>query len=291
MSLTINSQYVDEKYLPIVEPNLYYDSVLVPGMTYTDKVVTQAGGYFFHKLGSNAIVDPQVVGGSFSGATTADTLIQVVINNAFRVEEQIFGITEAAVAYNKAEAEYSRILKEVSEGWQTSGLACLVNEGTDYSDTTAISDSNVLSYIIGMRKELKDNKANPTYVIVSTSVYEEILTQAGGDFVPVKNDDVFSTGRAGLWYGIRVIEANGLNETAALYFPYSDSANSTSVNLSLVDMIMGDADAFGITTLLSAMRIIDTEDYIGKKAQVEINSGFRVLNATKIQVKYHASSV
>jgi len=289
-TLTINSQYVDIKYLPTLLPNLYYDSVLIPGLTFTDQAVEQAGGWYFHKLGSNAVVDPTTVGGDFSGATTADTLVQAVINNAFRVEEKVYGITESATAYNKTEAEYARVTKEVSEGWQQSGLACLVTESTDLGDTTAIIDTNVLTYIISMRKECKDNKTSPEYVIVSTSVYEEILTQAGSDFVPVKNDEVLSTGRAGMWFGMRVIEANALNATAAQYFPYSDSANATTVNLSLVDMIMGQADAFGIKNIVQAMRVIDTEDFAGKKVQVEINSAFRVTNSTKVITKYHATS-
>lgn len=289
-TLTINSQYVDIKYLPTLLPNFYYDSVLLPGVTFTDAAVEQAGGWYFHKLGSNAVVDPTTVGGSFSGSTTADTLVQAVINNAFRVEEKVFGITDSSVAYNKTEAEYARVVKEVSEGWQQAGLACLVNESTDLADTTAIDDTNVLSYIISMRKAVKDKKGNPEYAMVSTSVYEEILTQAGGDFVPVKNDEVISTGRAGLWYGIRVIEANALNATAAKYFPYSDSANATTVNLSLVDIVMGDANAFGIKNIVQAMRVIDTEDYAGKKIQVEINSAFRVTNSDMVITKYHAES-
>lgn len=32
MAVLYNTQSVDEKYLSIIEPNLYYKSVLIPGM-------------------------------------------------------------------------------------------------------------------------------------------------------------------------------------------------------------------------------------------------------------------
>ena len=51
MSVIYNTQYVDEKYLSIVEPNLYYKSVLQPGITFTNKYDAMAGGIFIHKLG------------------------------------------------------------------------------------------------------------------------------------------------------------------------------------------------------------------------------------------------
>src|SRR5574344_1148018 len=88
MSVIYNTQYVDEKYSPIVEPNLYYDSVLQPGVTFTDKyTMGQAGGYFVHKLGAGSLLAPTTPAGDFSGVVTADSLIQIVLNNAFRKEE------------------------------------------------------------------------------------------------------------------------------------------------------------------------------------------------------------
>ena len=44
MAVLINAQNVDEKYSPILEPNLFYASVFVPGATCTDQYQTGPAG-------------------------------------------------------------------------------------------------------------------------------------------------------------------------------------------------------------------------------------------------------
>lgn len=58
MGVKYGNQNVDEKYASAIEPNLYSDTVLIPGVTYTDKYQTgPAGGIFVHKLdGGNEVV-------------------------------------------------------------------------------------------------------------------------------------------------------------------------------------------------------------------------------------------
>ena len=40
MSVTYNGLHVDERYSAILEPNLYFNPILVPGVTCTDKYET-----------------------------------------------------------------------------------------------------------------------------------------------------------------------------------------------------------------------------------------------------------
>lgn len=289
MSVIYNTQYVDEKYSPIVEPNLYYDSVLQPGVTFTDKyTVGQAGGYFVHKLGAGSLLAPTTPAGDFSGVVTADSLIQIVLNNAFRKEEKIYGVTAASVSYNKAEAEFQRIIKEASEGWQASGVACMAHESSEYGDTTAISDINIKTYWIALRKYLKDKKATPNFGLVSTDVYEQYLKAVGDEYTPLRNDAIMANSRGGLYFGMPIIECNLFNETAVTYYDYAGVLQT--VNLSHIDIVMGDFEAMSILTNLTSMRVIDTESFTGVKAQVEMNSGFRVTNADRIVVKTNTSA-
>ena len=37
MAILYGNQHVDERYSSTIEPNLYSDTVLIPGVTYTDK--------------------------------------------------------------------------------------------------------------------------------------------------------------------------------------------------------------------------------------------------------------
>lgn len=97
MSIQVNSQYVDEKYSSILEPNLYYGSVFVPGVTCTDKYLTgPAGQIFVHKL-TTAAVEVGKPGRDFVDVETADELIPIQLNNNFQKSRKIYGIQAAEV--------------------------------------------------------------------------------------------------------------------------------------------------------------------------------------------------
>jgi hypothetical protein len=290
MSVIYNTQYVDEKYSAIIEPNLFYDSVLQPNQTYTDKYSTgPAGGIFVHKLGARSLINPSTPAGDFSHSVTADSLIQITLNNAFRQSEKIYGVTMASVAYNKAEAELAEVVKQISTSWQASGLACLVNEGTDIADATEITESNIKDYWISMRKTSKDNKARPNFGIVSTDVYQQYLEYAGDEYTPLRNDMLMTNARGGLFYGMPIIEANLLNETSVKYIDYAGVTQT--VNLSEVDIIMGDSDAFSIVNNFEGFGLVDARPtFNGLYAQGEMNTGYRVTTAARILVKKNVSS-
>lgn len=56
MSIQYNTLNVDERYSAILEPNLYYNPILVPDVTCTDKYETgPAGQIYVHKLSTSAV--------------------------------------------------------------------------------------------------------------------------------------------------------------------------------------------------------------------------------------------
>jgi len=287
MSVIYNTQYVDEKYSSIIEPNLYYDSVLIPGVTYTDKYEEKAGGIFIHKLGTSGFIAPTTPGSDFSDAVVADSLIQAVFNNNFKRSRKIYGVTASAVAYNKAEAELAEALTEVKQGWMLSGLVCLAAESTDAGDTTALTTSNIEEKYLGLRQSLKIAKANPDFCLTRSGVYTLILQTAGDNFRPVSNERIIGQGVAGMWYGINTFEANGLAETSVTYYNYAGTL--VTYNLAAVDMIMGDHNAFSVLNNFEAFRIINSERFAGSLAQVEFNTAYRVTNSSRIITKYNAS--
>lgn len=286
MSVIYNTQYVDEKYLSIVEPNLYLKSVLVPGVTFTDKYMAQAGGIFIHKLGGGKAtgVVPGTPGRDFTDEVVADTLIQAIFNNNFQKSRKIYGVTSKNVAYNKVEAELAEAIKQVSQGWQTSGLACMVYEGKNYSDYTAITSSNFKAQIIAMRKQLVEDGAEPTFAIVSPDVFEAYLTYTGTQYTPSMNDAVMG-GRAVDFLGIKLIEANLLTLSSAKFYDYTGTLRT--VDLTEVEVIMGDAEAFSALNNFEMVRAIDSERFSGMLAQVETNAAYRVTNAERLAIKFN----
>ena len=287
MAVIYNTQNVDEKYLSIIEPNLYYKSVLIPGVTFTDKYEAQAGGIYVHKLGGGKTtgVVPGTPGRDFSDEVAADSLIQMVFNNNFKKKRKIYGVTAQNVAYNKAEAELAEAVKQVSQGWQTSGVACMVQEGTDMADTDAITKDNIKDKLIAMRKKVIDNAGDVNFAIVSTSVFEAYLQYTGTDYTPVMNEEVLGARNAN-FLGLPMIEANILNQSSAKYYDHTGTLKT--VDLTKVDIIMGYYEGFSALNNFETMRIKDSERFSGSLAQVETNAAYRVTNADLIVVKKNA---
>ena len=287
MAVLYNTQNVDEKYLSIIEPNLYYKSVLIPQVTFTDKYEAQAGGIYVHKLGGGKAtgVVPGTPGRDFSDEVVADSLIQMVFNNNFQKSRKIYGVTAQNVAYNKAEAELAEAVKQVSQGWQTSGVACMVHEGTDMADTTAITKDNIKDKLIAMRKKVIDNAGDVNFAIVSTSVFEAYLQYTGTDYTPAMNEAVLGA-RNAKFLGLPIIEANILNQSSAKYYDYAGTQQTE--DLTKVDIIMGYYEGFSALNNFETMRIKDSERFSGSLAQVETNAAYRVTNADLIAVKKNA---
>lgn len=285
MSIQYNSQYVDEKYLPILEPNLYTDTVLIPGVTYTDKYVTgPAGQLFVHKLNKGNVIEPKAPGQDFTHTAAADSLIAIQLNNNFQKSEKIYGVQENAVAFDMAESYMQMAIEVVRESRQYSGLACLANEGTADTDTAAITTgANAVAKLIALRKAIKDNHGKANYALVSTEIYALLLNELGLREV---YDPAIVSAEMMTRFGLRIIECNSFDIEEAKYFDYTGT--SKTVNLTNVELIVGYNEAFSIVPNLEAMRLKDPSDFIGTLAQVEMNMGFRVTSPEQVIVKSKA---
>lgn len=286
MSVTYNSLNVDERYSKILEPNLYYNPVMVPGVTFSDEYETgPAGQIYVHKLATQA-VEPGKPGRDFSDTDAADTLIPIQINNNFQSSKKIYGVQAAAVQYAMGNEFLSIAIQECREGWMQSGLACLVQEGTAAAATAALTADTVKPDIIATRAEIVKRKGRADVVMCSPDFYGLVLEAAGKDFTPTQNDRIAATGNVGNWLGFTFVEANGMTGTLKYY----DSANQLrSVDMSGVDYVMYHHKALSIVSNFEITRIIDSEMFAGSKAQVEMNAGYKVTNNALAYVRKTAA--
>lgn len=293
MSIIYGSLNVDERYSAILEPNLYFNAWMVPGKTYTDHyMVGPAGGIFVHKLKSTAAT-VGTPGRDFTDEATQDELIPILLNNNYQKSKKIYGVQSNAVSFAVAEAQLANATSEVREGVGQSGLACLITEGTASATTTAITAANVKAEIIKERAALSKAKGSGNVILCSPDFYASVLEAAGTQFVPGWNEQVNASGNVGRWLGFTFIEANGLSEgtNKPTYYNHAGTkVEVTTANLALVDFIMYDYMAFSAVANLEAMRLRDSENFVGTKAQVEMNYGFRVTNAGAVRVRKHASA-
>ena len=282
MAVQYGNLNVDEKYASIVEPNLYYNSVFAPGKTFTDKYEQgPAGGIYVHKLGTAAIT-VGTPGRDFSDVKASDSLIQIVLNNNFQQSKKIYGVQAAAVAINLANEELSVATAEVAEAWNAAGLACLVSEGTTASSTASITKSSVKKAVLDARKQIVEAKGRADVLLASPATFACILEAAGSEYIPQANEYINRTGSVGQWLGLTVVECSGLAASNGTY--YNAAGTKTTASFSGVDFIMYNKEAFSIVTNVDVARIVDSENFNGSKAQVEMNSGFKVTSAAQVVV-------
>lgn len=271
------NDYVDEKYSSILEPNLFADTVIIPGVTYNDEHEgdAKAGAVEIYKETATAIADPGTPAGDFTDANTASTLIPLLLNNAYRKSKKIYKVTANSVSYNKAEANLALAVAENRRDRQASALACLIQEGTAVTNTATTATGTAIT----LRKELRKKHAKPDIVFASVDAFAKMLEEAGSKYTPTTNDRIITTGQVGNYLGMTWFEVDGL-EGSAKY--YDKTGTKKTVNLESVDIIVYDHTALHIVDNLEMMRIIDSENFTGVKAQNEINTGMTVSNADKV---------
>lgn len=284
MAILYGTQNVDEKYSSTIEPNLYSDTVLIPGLTYTDKYENgPAGGIYVHKLNGGNKVTVGKPGRDFNDEEANDTLIPILFNNNFQKSRKIYGVQANAVAFIMGEEYLTDALNSTKEARQYSALACMVQEGKASADTDALTKANVVEKLIALRKKVKDGKGKANFALLSTEAYALLLANLG---FTEANDPSLISGDLVKRFGLNIIECNSFDEKTAKYY---DKTNvEKTVDLTKIDMIVGNYEAFSLLDNMEMYRLINSENFNGSKAQVEYNSGMTVTSPVQIVVKKHA---
>ena len=227
-------------------------------------------------------------GRDFTDEVASDTLIPIQMNNNFQSSKKIYGVQAAAVQFAAGNEFLSTAIQEVREGWMQSALACLVQEGKAATATAAITADTVKSDIIATRTEIVKGKGRANVVMCSPDFYGLVLQTAGKDFTPVLNDRIAQSGNVGQWLGMMFVEANGLTGTGLKY--YDSSGTLKTVDVSKTNYIMYYHEALSIISNFEVARIVDSENFAGSKAQVEMNTGYKVTNNALVYVRKTAGA-
>lgn len=291
MAIMYGNQHVDERYSRLIEPNLYTETPLIPGVTYSDKyTIGPAGGIFVHKLNSST-GRRTTPGNDFPEANdSGDTLIPITLNNCFQANEKIYNVAAAAVGIALANERMSDSVKVVRNLRGQSAVACLAKEGTASTETSAITASNVKKVILAERTALSNVGATGDVVQCSPTFYSIILEAAGDKFTPNMNERINSTGKVGSWLGFTFVENTDM--AAGKDLSYCNSAGEevtlAAADLAKIDFIMYNHNFFSVIDNVNMARIIDSEKFNGSLAQVEQNTGFKVTTAECVRVRSHA---
>lgn len=275
---------VDSRYAKIFEPNLYHNTWLVPGVTFTPKYkIGPAGQICVHQLSDTAETEPGTPGRDFVHTDADDTMIPILLNNNFQESDKAYGVAIESIEANVADAMLSNVTAKIQTGYNQSALACLVTEGTAVSGS-ALTRDNIRSEIIAARTALVKKKARANTVLCSPETFGLILDAAGAAFTPTINDRMTNDGQVGRWLGLNFIEVSGLSATNAKY--YNSGNTLKTATFSGIDFIMYDFDALSVVSNLEAFRLMDGgKDFIGVLAQGELNTGYKVTNAARVAVR------
>ena len=265
------NETVDTKFSALVEPNLFPDQIFQPNLTYTEKYETDAMGQLFvRKLGKGTV--DVTTGLTFTHAQTADALISIVLDKHFKQSEAIYEAVEVARTSGSGVQKFETLMSNVKAAWQLEANNSLVAGATAAAVTTATTTSALFkTAFIAVRKELRDNDANPDVLIASTKQYAYMLDYSGKEYQPNYNDEVMRTGSVGRFLGANVYESTILADDGA--------AGS-------VEFVFYDHEAYSILSQLIGARIVDAgKDWVGSAAQVHIISGFKVTTAERVYKK------
>ena len=280
---------VDDKYSPLVEPNLFALNVFQPGVTYTDKYqIGPAGQIYVHKPGVGT-VSATTPGQDFSDAIVQDSLIPISLDKAFNRSRKLYNVTAASVAYNAAAAEIELATREVREGWTLQGIKSLIGTSSilvsdNITTLTATDGSDIYDQIVADRQKMRENKAKPDVLIASPSTYAKLLKAPEFQRTGSIGDMTIAEGAVGRIAGMTVFEYESLDDAAV------DAATIGGITWASGDeleYVMYDHDAMSIVSSVNMARVRDSENFNGIKCQVEVVSGYKLTNPKRALLKFH----
>lgn len=285
MAILYGEQNVDTKFSAGIEPNLYSDTVLIPGVTYTDKYqLGPAGQIMVHKIDSGVEVEPGTPGRDFDDEKAKDELIPITFNNNYQKSRKIYGVQANAVQFAMAEEYLADALNMTKQGRQYSGLACMVDEGTDFGNTDVVTEESAINFLIAIRQKVKDNKGKANFAMVSTEIYASLLKKLG---LATIMDPAVQSGELMKRFGLSIIECNSFDKTKAKF--YNSAGTLKTIDLTAVDYIVGYNEAVSILDNFETYRLRDSENFSGTKAQVEYNTAFKVNSPKQLIIKKHGA--
>lgn len=293
MSVIYGTQNVDITYSKFFEPNLYFNSWLIPGTSCTNKHQNgPAGAIYIHRMTNVSAVEPDKPGRNFEHIDGADELIPIMLYNNYQRSRKIYDATIGAIGASIAEESLAVATEEVRMGREQSALAALISQGTVTSSETQITADNVKEILLAERTAISKDSGRANVILASPDTYTALLRQVGNEFMPVLNEKIQMEGRVGQWFGFTVFECNGLSSSDSATYYDNDGKIVTveASELNAVDFIMYNSEAFSVVDNLSRYKLQDGGIiFNGVAAQVEVNTGFRVTNEKLVRVRKHTA--
>lgn len=288
--------YVDDKFSPLVEPNLFAGNVLQPGITYTDKYqLGPAGQIMVHKPGIGTVT-ATAPGADFSETVVGDSLITISLDKQFNRARKIYGATVASVAYDIAAYELELAVQEVRAAWTLEGISAIVDaDGIRVASNVTVesNDTTIYDEIVDARQALRALKANPDTIIVSPTTYGRLLKAPEFQRAVQLDNQVVRDAYVGRIAGLNVFEYESLSDAAGNLTNINGTTDDITWDATndALEFIVYDHDALSIVTSVQLIGVFNgVPRYNGVACEVEMVAGFELTNASRAILKIHDSS-
>jgi hypothetical protein len=287
--------YVDERYNRLLRANLYYDSIFQPGVTFNQNFVIEdkrVGRAYIYKLTPTSVKVGQPAK-DLEDELVQNDLIHITMNNTFQSSRKLYGVQEATVQFNAISMAFEDSVKAVREAWNKSALTCLITEGTGTTiEGTNLTTANVRSALLDAQSAMELKKTHGKIVLCTVPTYQTILEAAGTLFTNELNNRMVLNSQVGHWLGMDFIRCNLIQKSVEdfTYYDYDGSEKAIqSEEIDKIDFIMFDPEYFCICTNFDNARVTDSPRFFGKLAQMELNSGYRVIEPAGVCIRKHTA--
>lgn len=269
---------------PIVDAALAADDIFIDGLSFSSDHEIGNAGQIQVVCGTVDAIDPSVPGADFNHNAYANTVKDINCNNSFKDSVKVPSYFEASMPVDVLMSKTEQVTQSVRIGRQKAILAALVYGLT--SNQKGAVTGTVLTDIMNARKALRKKNANPDVVIADVDTYSAMLETAGSKYIPYKNEEIVVTGRIGYYLGMLWIEASIMGETSQSVKFYDASGSLRTVDVSAVKFIMYQHDKLAVVDRLDALRVKESENFIGSLVQEELVSGILVKNVDAFFLGY-----
>ena len=264
---------------PIVDAALSADDVFIDGVSFSSEHEIGAAGQIQVVCGTLDNVEASVPGADFNHNGYENTVKDINCNNSFKDSVKVPTYFEASMPVDVLMSKTLQVTESCRVGRQKAILAALVY-ALSASEKGTMGVSGIESDIMATRAKLRKKNAKPNVVLADVDTYSAMLATAGTKYVPYKNEEVVSSGRIGWYMGMLWIEVSFMGETSQSAKFYDATGTLRTVDVSAIKYIMYQSDKLAVVDRLDALRVKESENFIGSLVQEELVTGILVKNAS-----------
>lgn len=277
MALVVGNGTVACGMSPIVDAALNSDPIFIDGVSYDGSHDVNDSGEIQIVCGTIDAIDPTVPGADFSSSAFSNQVKTLACNNSVKDSIKCPAYFENTLPVNIFAEKTLQAVESCRVAREKAILACIAYSLTSDEKGTR-SQNGILTDVLDARKVLRKKNAKPNVILASVDAYAEMLATAGSKYIPYKNEDMVVNGQIGWYLGQLWIECPIFGQEGQSVKFYDASGTLRTVSVAGISFIMYEAKKLAVVDKLVALRVKDSENFMGSLVQYELDFGSLLKN-------------